>query len=185
VQIVFAGKAHPDDYEEKEFSRRFTGMPAGRSWGRIAFVEDYDEQIAQLMVHGVDVWLNTPRRGMEASGTSGMKAGMNGALHLSIPSGWWLEGYNGRNGWKIGEETGENDEQDAGRLYDLLEHEVIPLYYAVSEDGTPHQWIQEMKESIRSIAPRFSARRMVKEYVEQYYIPALRSCGDVCEVGGK
>ncbi len=185
VQIIFAGKAHPDDYEGKKILQkiyRFACQPEFS--GRIAIVEDYDEQIAQLMVHGVDIWLNTPVRRLEASGTSGMKAAMNGVLHLSIPTGWWPEGYNGRNGWVIGEESSESDtERDAQRLYDILEQEVVPLYYSVSEDGTPHRWIQRMKESIRTIAPRFSSRRMVKEYVERYYIPALRSCGESCTLG--
>jgi starch phosphorylase len=184
VQIIFAGKAHPDDYEGKKILQkiyRFACQPEFS--GRIAFVEDYDEQIAQLMVHGVDIWLNTPVRKMEASGTSGMKAAINGVLHLSIPTGWWPEGYNGHNGWTIGEESSESDtERDARQLYDLLEQEVVPLYYSVSEDGTPHRWIQRMKESIRSIAPRFSSRRMVKEYVERYYIPALQSCGKICKI---
>ncbi|MDD1673480.1 MAG: alpha-glucan family phosphorylase [Methanomicrobiales archaeon] len=181
VQVIFAGKAHPDDYEGKRILQRIYRFACQPEFsGRIAFVEDYDEQIAQLLVHGVDVWLNTPVRGMEASGTSGMKAAMNGVLHLSIPTGWWPEGYNGRNGWVIGGDT--PDDQDAQRLYEILERDVVPLYYSVSEDGTPHQWIQQMKESIRSISPRFSARRMVKEYVERYYIPALISCQESCSV---
>ncbi len=184
VQIIFAGKAHPDDYEGKRILQkiyRFACQPEFS--GRIAFVEDYDEQIAQLMVHGVDIWLNTPIRKMEASGTSGMKAGMNGVLHMSIPTGWWPEGYNGHNGWVIGDDFSEtNDERDAHRLYDLLEQEVVPLYYSVSEDGTPHRWIQKMKDSMLSIAPHFSSRRMVKEYVQRYYIPALQYCGEACKI---
>ncbi|MDD1678483.1 MAG: alpha-glucan family phosphorylase, partial [Methanomicrobiales archaeon] len=182
VQIIFAGKAHPDDYEGKKILQkiyRFASQPEFS--GRIALVEDYDEQIAQLMVHGVDIWLNTPIRKMEASGTSGMKAAMNGVLHLSVPTGWWPEGYNGHNGWTIGEESSESDnERDTRQLYDLLEQEVVPLYYSVSEDGTPHRWIQRMKESIRTISPQFSSRRMVKEYAERYYIPALHTCGERC-----
>jgi starch phosphorylase len=182
VQLIFAGKAHPDDYEGKRILQKIYRYACQPEFsGRIAIIEDYDEQTAQLLVHGVDVWLNTPIRKMEASGTSGMKAALNGVLHLSTPTGWWPEAYNGRNGWVIGEESSDDGHaQDARRLYNLLEREVVPLYYSVSEDGTPHQWIQRMKESIRTVAPRFSARRMVKEYVERYYIPAIRICGETC-----
>lgn len=174
IQIIFAGKAHPDDVEGKRIIQRvYRYAQSPEFGGRIAFVEDYGEQIAQYLVHGVDLWLNTPVRELEASGTSGMKAGMNGVLHLSIPTGWWLEGYDGSNGWVIGGggEGGAKDEAES--LYSTLENEVIPLYYTISEDGTPHLWIKKMKQAIASIAPRFSARRMVKEYVRKYYIPAL------------
>jgi starch phosphorylase len=115
--------------------------------GRIAFVEDYDEQLAQYMVHGVDLWLNNPVPPMEACGTSGMKATLNGVPHLSILDGWWIEGFNGRNGWGF---TGFGDDRDAEAIYSLLESEIIPLYYKIEDDGIPHQWVKVMKESIKN-----------------------------------
>ena len=135
--------------------------------------------MAQYLVHGVDVWLNNPIPPMEACGTSGMKASLNGVINLSILDGWWLEGYNGKNGWAFGEETpaGSRDASDASDLYDLLEKEVIPLYYDTSITGIPHGWVKKMKESIRSNSARFSARRMVKEYVNNYY-PSLLTCAE-------
>ncbi|RPJ52508.1 MAG: alpha-glucan family phosphorylase, partial [Methanobacteriota archaeon] len=185
VQILFAGKAHPaDDPAKRILQRIYQSALRPEFGGRIAFVEDYGEQIAQYMVHGVDLWLNTPLPSMEASGTSGMKASLNGVLHMSVPTGWWLEGYNGQNGWMIGDEhsLGESDRDVAGKIYDLLEKEIVPMYYTVSKDGTPHLWIQKMKDAIKSNAPRFSARRMVKEYVDRAYIPAIRHCGERCVV---
>jgi starch phosphorylase len=160
VQIIFAGKAHPADTEGKKILQRVYEFAQRRDFGgRIAFVQDYGEQVAQYMVHGVDLWLNTPVSRMEACGTSGMKASMNGVIQMSVPTGWWVEGYNGNNGWVIG---GENEEEESRRIYELLEQEIVPLYYTVSEDGTPHQWIQKMKEAIKSISSRFSAKRMSK-----------------------
>lgn len=180
VQIIFAGKAHPADDEGKRILQkiyRFAQQPEFA--GRIAFVEDYGEQTAQYLVHGVDVWLNNPLPPMEACGTSGMKAAINGVLNLSIADGWWPEGYNGKNGWIFGEETpdGDRDAADARAIYDLLEKEIIPLYYAAGMDGIPYGWVKMMKESIKSIAPRFSARRMVGEYVHNYYPAMLRNAG--------
>ena len=172
VQIIFAGKAHPSDYEGKRVLQKIYQLAQQPELeGRIAFVEDYSEQTAQYLVHGVDVWLNNPMPPLEASGTSGMKAALNGVINLSIPDGWWLEGFNGKNGWSFGSPdagTGR-DAADACALYDILEREVIPLYYSASLDGIPHGWVKMMKESIKSNAPRFSARRMVKEYVSRYY----------------
>jgi starch phosphorylase len=135
--------------------------------------------VARVMIQGVDVWLNTPRRPNEASGTSGQKAALNGVLNLSILDGWWPEGFNGSNGWAIGETSDQDDinaqdELDAEALYQLLEDEIIPLYYDErSSDGLPREWLARIKESIRTLAPRFSMRRMVKEYVETMYLPAL------------
>ena len=172
VQFIFAGKAHQSDYEGKRILQKIYQIARQPEFeGRIAIVEDYSEQTAQYLVHGVDVWLNNPLPPMEACGTSGMKAGINGVLNLSILDGWWLEGYNGRNGWAFGAETtGVNrDAEDAAALYDILERKVVPLYYSSSLDGIPHGWVEMMKESIKSIAPRFSARRMVKDYVTKYY----------------
>jgi starch phosphorylase len=180
VQIIFAGKAHPDDSEGKEILHRIYQYALSQDFeGRIAFVEDYGEQMAQYLVHGVDVWLNNPLPPMEACGTSGMKAALNGVLNCSIRDGWWLEGYNGKNGWAFGGEgwSPERNSIDAAELYTLLEKEVIPLYYSVSLDGVPHGWVRMMKESIKSIAPVFSSRRMVKEYVDRYY-PSLLKCAE-------
>ncbi len=180
VQIIFAGKAHPDDTEGKQILQRIYRYALTPEFaGRIAFVEDYGEQTAQYLVHGVDVWLNNPLPPMEACGTSGMKAALNGVLNCSIRDGWWLEGYNGKNGWAFGGEewSPERDAMDAAELYTLLEKEIIPLYYNTSLDGIPHGWVKMMKESIRSIAPVFSSRRMVKEYVRRYY-PSLLKCAE-------
>ncbi len=174
VYLVFGGKAHPRDEAGKEFLRRVyevSKMPEFA--GKIFVMENYDMGSARLMVAGVDVWLNNPRRPMEASGTSGMKAGLNGVLNVSIYDGWWVEGYNGKNGWVIGEETTEpeteaDDPKDAESLYTLLREEVIPTYY-----DNRSRWVYMMKESIKSIAPRFSTHRMVKEYMDRFYSKAM------------
>ena len=177
VQIIFAGKAHPaDDPGKRILQRIFNLVRDPEMGGRIAFVEDYGEQFAQYMVHGVDVWLNNPVPPMEACGTSGMKAALNGVPQLSIMDGWWVEGFNGKNGWAFGQqEVKDNrDQADAEAIYRILEDEVIPLYYKVSDDGIPHDWVKIMKESIRSNAARFSSRRMVKEYIQKFYTKALK-----------
>jgi starch phosphorylase len=177
IQIIFAGKAHPaDDPGKQVLQRVFNATRDAATGGRIAFVEDYGEQFAQYMVHGVDVWLNNPVPPMEASGTSGMKAALNGVPHLSIMDGWWMEGFNRKNGWAFGQdESGDNRGQaDADAIYSILEEEVIPLYYKVSDDGTPHDWVKVMKESIKSNGPKFSTRRMVKEYIQKFYTKALK-----------
>jgi starch phosphorylase len=173
VQIIFAGKAHPADEEGKRILQRifnFAHDPA--LGGRIAFVENYDEQLAQYMVHGVDVWLNNPVPPLEACGTSGMKASLNGVPHLSILDGWWIEGFDGRNGWAF---EGKGDYRDAEAIYDIIEREIIPLYYKTDEFGIPNGWVEVMKEAIKSIGPRFSARRMAKEYAVKFYQSALKS----------
>ena len=181
VQIVFAGKSHPADLPSKELLHRVYLQATDREFeGRIAFVEDYDMHMAHYLVQGVDVWLNTPRRLHEASGTSGMKAALNGILHLSVRDGWWYEGYNRANGWVIGEDIGaydphQEDESDAAALYRLLEEIVVPLYYQRDRAGVPKDWVGMMKEAISSIVPRFCTRRMLKEYIERMYIPAGRS----------
>jgi starch phosphorylase len=146
--------------------------------GRVAFVDDYDLHVAHFLVQGCDVWLNNPRKPLEASGTSGMKAALNGVPHLSIADGWWDEGFNGVNGWVIdGGVTSDDpdavDAADAAALYRLLEEEIVPAFYDRDAHGVPHRWLTTVKEAIRSVAPRFSARRMVKEYVERMYVPAL------------
>lgn len=178
VQIIFAGKSHPADIASKELLHRVHTMARDREFqGRIAFIEDYDMRLARYLAQGADVWLNTPRRLREASGTSGMKAALNGVLNLSVPDGWWPEGFNGSNGWSIGDMTPkagnvEEDRTDADALYRLLENEVVPLFYERDRNILPMEWISMMKQSIRTIVPLFCARRMLKEYCEQLYVPA-------------
>ena len=181
IQILFAGKAHPaDDPGKLILQRIFNTARDPQTGGRIAFVEDYGEQLAQYMVHGVDVWLNNPLPPMEASGTSGMKAALNGVPHFSIRDGWWIEGFNGNNGWALGDENTEGDRNrpDAEDLYGILEKNIIPLYYRISDDGIPHEWVQMMKAAMKNVALKFSARRMVKEYIERFYAPALKTLED-------
>jgi starch phosphorylase len=173
LQIIFAGKAHPSDDEGKRILQRIFKFAIDPDLGgRVAFVENYGEQLAQYMVHGVDLWLNNPLPPFEASGTSGMKAALNGVPHLSILDGWWIEGYNGKNGWAF---EGRGDTEDAGAVYDLLEKEIIPLYYRLDDAGVPVGWVKVMKEAIKNTGPFFSARRMVKEYATKFYQNALKS----------
>ena len=179
VQIIFAGKAHPADEPGKQIIQEiYRQVKRAEMSGRLVFLEDYDMNLARYLVQGVDVWLNTPRRPMEASGTSGMKAAINGALNFSVQDGWWREVYNGRNGWAIGEDKDSDnspaqDEKDADNLYTILENEIIPLYYDRDSKEISRDWIARMKVSLKTIIPQFSTRRMVKEYVERLYIPAL------------
>jgi starch phosphorylase len=179
VQIVFAGKSHPADETGKHHLQRVYRRALDPHFGgRIAFIDDYDLHVAHFMVQGCDVWLNTPRKPLEASGTSGMKAALNGVPHLSIGDGWWAEAYNGHNGWLIdGAVAAGNDDAvdaaDAQALYELLEHQIVPAYYDRDERGVPRRWVAVIKESMRTVGPRFCARRMVKEYVERMYAPAL------------
>jgi starch phosphorylase len=177
VQIVFAGKPHPADLSGKHLLHQVYQLAMDRGFqGRIAFVEDYDMRLSRDLVRGVDVWLNNPRRLQEASGTSGMKAAVNGVVNLSVRDGWWDEAFDGSNGWSIGgmkEETPpDEDGADAEALYDLLENSVVPLFYDRDRSGVPHGWIRLAKDSITSVSPAFSARRMVKEYTENMYLPA-------------
>ncbi len=181
VQFIFAGKAHPRDeggraliQEVYRFSRE-----AGFE-NRVVFLEDYDSYIARRLVQGVDLWLNNPLRPMEASGTSGMKCAPNGGINLSVLDGWWHEGFNGNNGWAIAAEISDGTVEfqsavDANSLYQLLENQIIPLYYAKPDGKLPLAWLQLMRESIRSVTPVFNTHRMVKEYTERLYIPAARS----------
>lgn len=175
VQFVFAGKAHPQDRTAKTILQKLMSINHDSSWqDRAVFIEDYDQEVARHLVHGVDVWMNVPRRPMEASGTSGMKAAMNGALNMSILDGWWIEGYNGVNGFEIGDlnddltET-EMDAADAEALYTTLETQVIPSYYAVDDSGIPAEWIGRMKDSIATLTPQFSSDRMVRDYLTNIY----------------
>ncbi len=177
IQIIFAGKAHPADDPGKRILQRVFNMTRDPAvGGRIAFVEDYGEQFAQYLVHGVDVWLNNPLPPMEASGTSGMKAALNGVPNLSILDGWWIEGFNGKNGWAFGHEEidGDRDRADAEAIYRFLEEEIVPLYYKVSTNGVPDGWVRVMKESIKTNAWKFSSRRMVREYIQKFYLKALK-----------
>ena len=186
VQIVFAGKSHPADEAGKHHLQRVYKRALDPAFGgRIAFVDDYDLHVAHFLVQGCDVWLNNPRKPLEASGTSGMKAALNGVPHLSIGDGWWAEGYNGHNGWVIdggvsGDDFDAVDAADAASLYRLLEEEIVPAYYDRGPNGVSRRWLAIVKESIRTVAPRFSARRMVKDYVERMYAPAI---GRKLEVG--
>ena len=176
VQIVFAGIAHPADNDGKRLIQQIVHLAQDPECaGRVAFVENYGQQLAQYLVHGVDVWLNNPLPPLEASGTSGMKAAVNGAPNLSILDGWWIEGYNGENGWAFGGEDIQGDRTvvDANALYQLLEEKIIPIYYERSDDDVPHDFVKVMKRAIKSIAPTFSARRMVKEYTNRFYVSAL------------
>ncbi|MEN6450051.1 MAG: alpha-glucan family phosphorylase [Thermoguttaceae bacterium] len=178
MQIIFAGKAHPADEPGKQLIQRIANLRHDpRFAGRIAFVEDYDINVCRHLIQGVDVWLNNPRRPLEASGTSGQKAVLNGALNLSILDGWWAEAYDGANGFAIGHGTSHVDERvtdarDAADLYRVLIEEVIPLYYDRDVDGLPGHWIKRMMNSISSLAWRFSADRMVADYVRRTYLPA-------------
>jgi starch phosphorylase len=179
VQIIFAGKAHPaDDIGKHNLQHVYKRALDPLFGGRIAFVDDYDLHVAHFLAQGCDVWLNNPRKPLEASGTSGMKAAMNGVPHLSIGDGWWAEGFTGDNGWVIdGGAPADNpdavDAADADALYRLLEEEVVPAFYDRDRSNVPHRWIATVKEAIRTVAPQFSARRMVKEYAQRMYAPAL------------
>jgi starch phosphorylase len=180
VQFIFSGKAHPaDDAGKRLLQEIYNTAKDPSTGGRIAFIEDYDMQVARYLVQGVDVWLNTPRRPYEASGTSGMKVALNGIPNLSVLDGWWAEGYNGANGWAITPSEGyeaqaAQDAADARALYELLENEVVPLFYERDPDNVPRAWVRVMKEAIRTAAPVFSTRRMVKEYTEKFYVPLAR-----------
>jgi len=177
VQIVFAGKAHPADEPGKQVLQKvyeFTREP--RFEGRVAFIEDYEMHLAHRLVQGVDLWLNLPRAPLEASGTSGMKAALNGVPQLSTLDGWWHEGYEGKNGWAIPTvpEGEEADAADAERLYDLLEQQVVPMFYSRDARGIPLGWVEKMKHALRVAGERFTARRMVQQYATQCYVPGMR-----------
>src|SRR3990172_5085532 len=180
VQIIFAGKAHPADEPGKLLIQQvYRAVKDSRSGGRLVFLEDYDMNMARFLVQGVDIWMNNPRRPNEASGTSGMKAALNGVLNLSVMDGWWREGYNGQNGWAMGEDSdavdpNQQDETDSHSLYDHLENEIIPLYYKErTPDDIPSKYLALVKENIRTLVPQFSTRRMVKEYMHEMYLPCM------------
>lgn len=175
VQLLFAGKAHPRDDMGKKFIQEIVGYGKNPAlFGKVMFLENYDINVARHMISGVDVWLNTPRRPMEASGTSGMKIVIHGGLNLSIQDGWWREGFDGSNGWAIGEDAHSDDqeyqdEQDVLHLYELLEQQIIPDFYDRDEFGQPRKWIQRIRKSMETLIPRFNTDRMVSEYVTRYY----------------
>ena len=178
IQFVFAGKAHPADEPGKQLIRRIADLRHDhRAASRVVFVEDYDINVGRHLVQGVDVWLNNPRRPLEASGTSGQKVVLNGGLNMSVLDGWWAEAYDGTNGFAIGVGRAHSsdditDQRDADALYDVLENQVIPAFYDRDVDGLPRQWIQMMMNSIGSLAWRFSAHRMVMDYCRSSYVPA-------------
>jgi starch phosphorylase len=182
VQIIFAGKAHPADEPGKLIIQQvYRAVKDAKAGGRLVFLEDYDMNVARYLVQGVDVWINTPLRPNEASGTSGMKAAVNGVLNFSVLDGWWQEGYNGQNGWAIGDDvvfpdSNQQDDADAESLYDTLENSIVPLYYSGrSSDGVPSDWIARMKESLRTLTPQFTMSRMLKDYMAQLYLPCLQT----------
>ena len=169
-----AGKAHPLDNEAKIVGQNLFTLKRGLDVpNRMVFLEDYDLRVAPRLVAGCDVWLNLPRPPMEASGTSGMKAALNGGLNLSVIDGWWGEGYNGQNGWAIDgsveDDPAAQDERDAKSLYDLLENEVKPLYFNRDANGIPTGWLAKTRSSLRSLGPKFCGTRMVNDYVERIY----------------
>jgi starch phosphorylase len=180
VQLVFAGKAHPaDDTGKHHLQQIYRRALDPKFGGRIGFVDDYDLHVAHFLVQGCDVWMNNPRKPLEASGTSGMKAAINGTPHMSIGDGWWAEGFTGANGWLIEGQAdpgdhGAQDWADVQAMYALLEEQLVPTFYDRGADGIPHRWLEIVKQSIRTVLPRFSARRMVKEYVRTMYQPAAR-----------
>lgn len=179
VQIIFAGKAHPADEPGKLIIQQvYRAVKESRSGGRLIFLEDYDINLARYLVQGVDVWMNTPRRPNEASGTSGMKAALNGGLNFSILDGWWREGFNNHNGWSIGSDAEytnpeEQDAADAQSIYETLENQIVPLFYERNGENIPAEWLKMVKENMRTLTPQFSLRRMLKEYVTDYYLPSI------------
>ncbi|MFO7617944.1 MAG: alpha-glucan family phosphorylase, partial [Bacteroidales bacterium] len=175
VQFIFAGKAHPNDKAGQDLIRfivEISRRPEFR--GRIVFLENYDMALARKLVQGVDIWLNTPTRPLEASGTSGMKAAMNGVMNLSVLDGWWVEGYKEGAGWalpqeRIYEDQGFQDELDAAMIYNMLEGQIVPLFYSSKNGTVPTAWVQHIKNTIAGIAPNFTTRRMIDDYFERFY----------------
>jgi starch phosphorylase len=181
VQIIFSGKAHPADEPGKAIIKQIHQLSKDPDFvGKVIFVENYDMNIARHLVQSVDLWMNTPRRPNEASGTSGQKAALNATPNFSALDGWWVEGYNGEDGWVIGDERNyrdeaTQDEADALSLYNTLEKEIIPAFFNIDASGTPHEWVRRMKASVRYCAPRFSMSRQVKDYMNMLYLPAIRA----------
>jgi starch phosphorylase len=186
VQLVVAGKAHPRDEDGKNALRDVFALKRSSSEiaSRVIVLEDYDISVARQLVAGCDVWINLPRRPMEASGTSGMKSTFNGGLQLSVLDGWWAEAFDGANGWAIAPredlDPEAQDEHDATAFYDLLERDVIPLFYDRGEDDVPHGWCELIKRALATCAPRFTTARMLGEYVERIY-----GSGSPLEIGAR
>jgi len=178
IQLVIAGKAHPADEAGRALIRRWIKfMQLPEAANRVVFLSDYDMRLAEQMVQGVDVWLNTPRRPWEASGTSGMKVLVNGGINLSELDGWWAEAYTPEVGWALGDGKEHSDDQildesEADALYNLLEREVIPEFYARDEQDIPRVWVRRMRASMAQLTPQYSTNRAVREYTERYYLPA-------------
>jgi len=178
VQIIFAGKAHPKDSHGKEVIKNIIHLSRRPEFRhRVIFIEDYDLNVARYLVQGVDVWLNTPRRPLEACGTSGMKAAANGVLNISVLDGWWAEGYNSELGWAIGsgeeyEDQKEQDSIESQTIYNILENEVVPLFYERGRDNLPREWIRMMKLSMKSLASYFNSHRMLQDYLHRFYVPS-------------
>ncbi len=191
LQFIIAGKAHPADGGGKDLIRQIIHFARQSEIShKIVFLENYDIRVARYLVQGCDVWLNTPRRGMEASGTSGMKAALNGVLNCSVLDGWWDEAYDSDLGWAIG--RGEvysdiegQDDIESQSLYDLFEHHIIPMFYDRDQHGHPRQWVGRMKKCIASLAPRFNTNRMVKQYVEKLYLPSSQRTKQLSQDGMK
>jgi phosphorylase/glycogen(starch) synthase len=191
VHIVFAGKAHPNDQMGKDLVHKVVEMTRDERFrGKLFFVEDYGIASARALVQGVDVWLNNPRRPLEASGTSGMKVAINGVLNMSVSDGWWAEGYDGTNGWNIGpvvkdlvEEIPVSDEADGHSLFALLEESVVPLFYDRDPSGIPQKWIRMAKRSMETLVPQFNTQRMLLEYYANMYIPAADREQDLARDG--
>jgi starch phosphorylase len=180
VQIIFAGKAHPQDTAGKELIRHIVHTARREEFRqRVVFLENYDMNLARYLLQGTDVWLNNPRRPREASGTSGMKAAANGAINLSVMDGWWDEAYTLNVGWAIGrgevyDDHNYQDEVESRALYDLLEKEIVPLFYDRRSNGLPRKWIAYMKASMSTICPVYNTNRMVLQYMEEAYLPAIQ-----------
>lgn len=183
VQLIFAGKAHPRDDAGKRFIQDIINITKRVDlFGKVVFIEDYDINVARHLVAGADIWLNNPRRPLEACGTSGMKAMIHGSLQVSTMDGWWREAFDGQNGWKIGEDVNVGNEQqqddaDGASLRAVLEHEVVPLFYDRSSDGIPHKWLKRMRHAMATLIPVYNTHRMVMEYTKGYYLPAVKSNG--------
>jgi starch phosphorylase len=176
IQFIFAGKAHPRDDDGKRYIQHIIHLSKYSDLQEhLVFIENYDMHVARQMVSGCDVWLNTPRRPLEASGTSGMKAGCHGCLNLSILDGWWREGYDGTNGFAIGvdahaDSVEEQDRVDSANLYNVLTQEVIPLFFLRDASGVPRQWLQRVRRAMVTLVPQFTTARMVQEYADKYYL---------------
>ena len=187
VQIIFAGKAHPADRPGQEIIKNIVDvskMPEFK--GKVIMLENYNMNVARYLLHGVDIWMNNPRRPLEASGTSGQKAAINGAINFSILDGWWIEGYKNNSGWSIGKNEyysslNHQDNVDSDSIYTTLEKQIVPLYYTTDMNGIPNDWVEKMKASIKVVAPEFSTERMLKDYTNDYYVPQMERYAEVTQ----